>query len=92
VAYEMKPNTGSLFKNDKREKDSHPHAKGKCLIDGKEYWVSAWTNTTNTGQRYQSLKFSLVGERETSMRPARGRSVPDPIPATGGPEDDDIPF
>ena len=57
MAYEMKPNTGSLFANENRESDTHPHARGSALIDGVEYWVSAWTNTTNDGKKYQSLKF-----------------------------------
>jgi hypothetical protein len=57
MAYEMKDNTGSLFKNDRREKDTHAHARGSALIGGVEYWVDAWTNTTNAGDKYQSLKF-----------------------------------
>ena len=56
MSFQHKPNTGSLFKNDKREKETHPHAKGSCVIDGVEYWVSAWTNEKN-GNKYQSLKF-----------------------------------
>lgn len=57
MAYEMKPDSGSLFKNDKRDKDTHPHAKGSALIDGVEFWVDAWTNTDKNGNKYQSLKF-----------------------------------
>jgi hypothetical protein len=59
MAYEMKDFSGSLFANEKREKDTHPHAKGTAMIDGREYWVDAWTNTTQGGKRYQSLKFKL---------------------------------
>lgn len=59
MAYETKPNTGSLFANEKRESDTHANAKGTALIDGKEYWVDAWTNTSANGKRYQSLKFKL---------------------------------
>ncbi len=57
MAYEQKDMAGSLFKNDRREKDTHPQAKGTALIDGVEYWVDAWTNTTQSGDKYQSLKF-----------------------------------
>lgn len=57
MAYEQKPNTGSLFRNDRREKDTHPNAKGSALIDGVEYWVSAWTNKDRNGNAYQSLSF-----------------------------------
>jgi hypothetical protein len=56
MAYEQKPDTGTLFKNDKREKDTHPHAKGTALIDGVEYWISAWTKEGAKG-KFQSLAF-----------------------------------
>jgi hypothetical protein len=68
MAYEQKDNSGSLFKNDKREKDTHAHAKGTALIDGVEYWVDAWTNEARDGSKYQSLKFKRkeagVGQRQ----------------------------
>lgn len=57
MAYEMKPDSGSLFKNDKREKETHAHARGSALIDGVSYYVDAWTNTDKNGNKYQSLKF-----------------------------------
>lgn len=57
MAWEQKPNTASLFKNDDRTEDTHPHAKGTALIDGVEYWVSAWTKTTKDGNKWQSLAF-----------------------------------
>ena len=62
MTFEHKPNSGSLFKNDKRETDSQPNAKGSALIDGVAYWVSAWTNTAPNGAKYQSLKFSKKEE------------------------------
>ena len=83
MAYEHKPDSGSLFKNDRREKDTHPHAKGSALIGGVEYWVSAWTNEGNSG-RYQSLKFSRKDEN-TAPNPG----VPDVPPPDF---DDDLPF
>lgn len=67
MAYEMKDNTGSLFKNDRREKDTHAHAKGTALIDGVEYWIDAWTNETKDGQKYQSLKFKAKEARTDSF-------------------------
>ena len=57
MAYETKPNTGSLFKNDKKETDSHPDYKGSGIIDGVDYWLDSWINTSNAGVKYMSLKF-----------------------------------
>lgn len=78
MAYEHKPNSGSLFKNDNREKDTHPHAKGSALIDGVEYWVSAWTNDGKAG-KYQSLKFSRKDEN-TAPRPKPQEDFDDDLP------------
>jgi hypothetical protein len=62
MAYEQKENSGSLFKNDKREKDTHPHATGTAKINGVEYWVSAWTKEGKKG-KWQSLSFKPKEER-----------------------------
>lgn len=43
MAFEQKDNSGSLFRNDKKEKPSHPNARGRAKIGGVEYFVDAWT-------------------------------------------------
>ncbi|WP_376742467.1 hypothetical protein [Ensifer canadensis] len=67
MAYEKRDLTGTLFKNDKREKDSHPHATGSCVIDGVEYWVSAWTKDGQKG-KFQSLAFKRKEERREEIK------------------------
>ncbi len=57
MAYEIKENSGSLFVNDKREKDTQPTHKGDAKIDGKLYWVSAWYKETKSGQPMFSMSF-----------------------------------
>jgi hypothetical protein len=69
MAYEMKDNSGSIFRNDKREKDTHPHATGKCLIDGKLYYISAWTKEGNSG-KFQSLSFKAAEQKPAAPRQA----------------------
>jgi len=71
MAYEQKDNSGSLFKNDKREKDTHPQAKGSALIDGVEYWMDAWTNEDRNGNKYQSLKFKRKEQGGGQRQPSR---------------------
>lgn len=69
MAYEKRDMSGTLFRNDKREKDSHPHAQGTAIIDGVEYWVSAWTKDGAKG-KFQSLSFkrkdTAVSQKQTS--------------------------
>ncbi len=72
MAFEQKQNTGALFKNDKATSKDHPQARGDALIDGIPYWVSAWTNIDQKGNRYQKLKF----ERKEEKRQARQVSEP----------------
>ena len=94
MAYEMKPETGSLFKNSDRQKDTHAHARGSALIDGVEYFIDAWTNTKNDGEKYQSLKFKRK-DKQPSAAPARQRERDDPRTSYGEPAnalDDDLPF
>jgi len=87
MAYEMKEMTGSLFKNERREKDTHAHAKGSALIGGVEYWIDAWTNETKDGQKYQSLKFKAKNER-----PVGGSMATQVNTQVDHDLDDDVPF
>lgn len=68
MAYEQKDNSGSLFKNERREKDTHAHARGSSMIDGVEYYIDAWTNTTAKGDKYQSLKFKRKEQAQPGAR------------------------
>lgn len=64
MAYEIKNNEGSLFENDKREKETQPHYKGKVNIEGILYWVSEWEGHTKGGKKIRNLKFTKVEETE----------------------------
>lgn len=77
MAYEQKDMEGSLFKNEKREKDSQPQMQGSCTIDGVKYWISAWTNEGKGDKgRWQALKF-----KRADARTAPVSSGADDIPA-----------
>lgn len=51
-------NTGSLFKNNKRTKESQPNSRGRVEVDGKHFWVSGWTRKSGAGEPYISLAFT----------------------------------
>jgi hypothetical protein len=62
-------NSGALFENEKRAKESHPHLRGSCTIktpDGEvlEFWVSAWQKTSKKGDDFFSLSFQLKDEQK----------------------------
>jgi hypothetical protein len=85
--YEQRDMSGSLFKNSKREKDTHPNATGKAMIGGKLYFVSAWTKKDRNGEAWQSLSFKPADEAQERPTPAPGRtgSLKDQL-------DDDLPW
>ena len=61
--YQPKPNTGTLFQNDRKKSERDPDLTGSVLLgDGREYWVSAWWNQTKDGQNY--VKFNIGREKE----------------------------
>lgn len=66
--YQPKDDSGSLFKNDKKESENHPDYKGNALIDGIEYWVSSWINTSKDGKKYMSLKFNAKDESKVNKQ------------------------
>ena len=80
MAWETKEGTGSLFKNGKREKDSHPNAKGEAKIGGVLYEVAAWTKKDKNGNPWQLLSFKPKGTDQQGAR------------APVGSWDDDQPF
>jgi hypothetical protein len=40
--FEHQPGRGSLFVNDRKQKDTHPDWKGEINIDGKIYEIASW--------------------------------------------------
>lgn len=91
MAYEQKEGGGSLFKNERKEKDSHPNLQGSALIGGVEYWVSGWTKTRDNGDKWISLAFKPKEARsgghqdEPKAKPAAKKDPFDEM-------DSDLPF
>ena len=79
MAYEIRELSGSLFKNEKKTEEKHPQMQGSCLIEGVEYYISAWTKEGAKG-RFQSLAFK------------RKDAKPESKPTSIEQMDDDIPF
>lgn len=82
---EQRDNSGTLGKNQRREKDSHPTHSGQCVIDGKPFWISAWVKDGRDGSKFFSLAFKPKMAQEQRGAPANP-------PAQTAEFYDDIPF
>ena len=52
----MKDMSGTLGKNDRKNKETHPDFSGSCVIDDVPYWISGWTKQSDRG-KFLSLSF-----------------------------------
>ncbi len=50
--------TGALFPNDRKSTDTQPNYTGKCEIEGRTLYISAWINTSKAGKSYLKLAFN----------------------------------
>ena len=87
--YEQRDNSGSIFKNNRKEKDSQPDYTGKALIDGKEKSVSMWIKEGKNG-KFFSVSFQEPWKPAGEPEKANGY-MKDPLPLNEYPEDE-IPF
>jgi hypothetical protein len=75
MAFERKDNTGAVFQNQRKEKDTHPDRTGDAMIDGREYWVNGWIKQDRNGKQFLSLAFKPKDQQS--------ERVPDRVPPAG---------
>lgn len=84
MAFEQKPNTGTLFINDRKTTENHPDRAGTINVGGTEYWLNGWIKTDKKGRQYLSL--AVKAKQAASAKPEAKAEVPEDF------QDDDIPF
>jgi hypothetical protein len=81
-------NHGSLSRNKKKEKETHPSHKGSCTIEGRQYWISAYVNESrDSGEKYFKLYFEP--KKTEAASEAAPAAEPVAVPLSESP---DIPF
>jgi hypothetical protein len=85
MAYELRDNSGSIFKNKRKEKDTHPDMAGEVMIDGVVYWISGWSKESEKAGKWLSLSFKKKDFSEAKEAAAK-TTVSDDF------ESDTIPF
>ncbi len=102
MAFEQKDNSGALFRNERKDKDSHPDYTGNALIDGREYWISAWLKDGKSGKFFSfAFKPKDFAQKEPTISQRAQAKVYSPDRITTGrlppkqsilPDDEEIPF
>ena len=71
---------GALFKNEDKEKPSHPDYKGDVTIHGRKFWISAWLKTSEkTGKKFMSLALRPANEQNGATK-QKSAAADDAIP------------
>jgi hypothetical protein len=75
--FQSKPNTGALFRNERKINDNDRDYSGEININGTEYWLSGWAKQSQkTGRKYLSV---TVKAKQESAKPTAA-SFDDEIP------------
>jgi hypothetical protein len=83
MAFQQKPNRGSLFRNDDKSKDEDRDYAGSINVEGREFWLSGWINETKAGNKYLSLSIKPKDEQSRDKAKPKGnaaRELNDAIP------------
>jgi hypothetical protein len=74
MAYTPKLNSGSLFRNQRKQTENHPDYTGSIMLEDGEHWLSAWLKESPNGTKYMSLS---VGQ----LKGEPAAQAPTPAPA-----------
>ncbi len=86
MAYEQKPGTGSIFKNERKTEEWHGDYRGEfCDLDGQLFYVDAWRRKPEDNPSGPALRF-----RVKPKQPRPQQSAPEATEAAD--LDDAIPF
>lgn len=66
-------NRGTIAKNPRKEKDTHPDIRGQINVDGVEYWLDGWQKQRNDGS---GNFYSLSVKRKENQAAAPQRPAP----------------
>ncbi len=88
-------NRGAIWKNLRKERDTHPDFTGSLNVNGVEFWVSAWKRKEDAPAKAPALSFSIKPKEDRAAPPARRDSYSDVkgrAPARYDDMQDEVPF
>lgn len=85
--WETKNNSGSAFKNRRKQKDTHPDYTGEIRVNNELFWLNVWVKETQAGDPWFSYSVSPKEERSANVDSFKPKAQPEPEV-----NDDTIPF
>jgi hypothetical protein len=77
-------NRGSIWKNEKKEKDTHPDFTGSINVDGVDYWLNGWRRKEGAGPKSPAMTFTVrpkdAQQGQRTMSKSNGDDMNDEIP------------
>lgn len=70
----QRANSGALFKNDRKESETHADYQGSINVNGVDYWINAWIKEGKKG-KFMSLSVRPK-ESRSPAKPRRDDSIP----------------
>lgn len=81
MAYEQKPGQFSLFKNERKEKETHPDYTGSGMdLNGKECWISAWVKRPEDKKPFFSVSIQPKDQQQPKVETVKAEVVVDGLP------------
>lgn len=74
-------NRGSIWKNDKKQKETDADFTGALDVDGVQYWVSAWKRKADAKPSAPALSFSIKRKDEVHKHGVNQARQAAPAPA-----------
>jgi len=91
-------NRGAIWRNEKKELDTHPDFTGSLNVNGVDYWVNAWKRKSDANEKAPALSFSIKEKESAIKKPIQNtyshNNAGTTLPPTKDFDsfDDDIPF
>jgi hypothetical protein len=84
MAYVPKEGSGSLFKNDRKNTETHPDYTGSIMVNGHEHYLSAWVKegakgkffSVSIGKEKQPVGFKASGSDELPKNTLEDSDLP----------------
>lgn len=69
-------NRGALFKNERKEQETHADYNGTINVGGQEFWLNAWLKESKSGKKFFSLSVKAKEGGSTRAPAQQAQAAP----------------